>query len=231
MQDLSDGLATAKSKDKPPLRIHHLMAWMAVTGALISGCMWFDRIARNGPSITNPVVIASWIVVAIAIAAAFTCFAFSFAWRRAGYDFPRQPGELLIVIAAKSALFAVAVIAGVLLLFFTIGDDDWILPYYFFAMIFALIGWARMNARGFARYADTTPWRFVYVMLIIAPAIVLLATLAGVWTVAPLMAVIACLIGAAGSDLRNQINRPWTHWLGIIVAVLLIAALIGLGSV
>jgi hypothetical protein len=230
MQDVSDAPSDAKLKDSPPLRIYHLMAWMAVTGALISGCMWFDRTARNGPPITDPVVIVSWIVVAIAVAAALTCFAFSFKWRRNGYEFPRQPGELLIVVSAKSALFVAAVIAGVLLTFFAIGDDDWIMPYFFFAMIFAVIGWARMNARGFARFADTTPWKYVYAMLIIAPGIVLPATLAGVWTVAPLMAVIACLVGAAGSDLRSQINRSWTHWLGVFVAVLLIAALTGLLS-
>jgi hypothetical protein len=230
MQEVSDAPSVAKSKESPPLRIHHLMAWMAVTGALVSGCMWFDRTARNGPPITDPVVIASWIILAIAIAAALTCFAFSFEWRRSGYDFPCQPGELLIVIAAKNALFVIALIAGVFLIFFVF-DDDWIMPYYFLAVMFALIGWIRMNARGFARFADTRPWRYVYASFIFAPGIVLVAALAGVWTVAPLMAVIACLTGAAGSDLRNQINRPWTHWLGVSVAVLLIAALIGLLSV
>jgi hypothetical protein len=206
------------------------MAWMAATALLISGCMWFDRTARGGPMVADPVVIASLIFGAIAIVAALTCFGFGFHWRREDYDFPKQPGDLLIVIAAKSGLFIAGVIAGVFIIFFTFGDDDWQPGYYLFAMMLALIGWIRMNARGFARYADTTPWRFVYAMMIIAPGIVLVAALAGIWSVALLSAVIACLLGAAGNDLRNRLHRHWTHWLGVFVAVTLIAALIGLGS-
>jgi hypothetical protein len=212
----------------PPLRIHHLMAWMAVTALLISACMWFDRTARHGPPITDRVVIASLVVGAIAIAASFTGLAFGLYWRGRGHDFPRQPGDLLLTIAATSALFIVGVIAGIFTIFFIFGDDDWQPAYYSFAMLLALIGWARINARGFARYADTTAWRIFYAMMIVAPGIVLVTTLAGIWTVAPLGALIACLIATAGNDLRNRLQRHWTHWLGVVVAILLIAALIGL---
>jgi hypothetical protein len=201
---------------------------MAVTAVLISACQWFDRTARNGPPITDRLVISSLVVGAIAIAAAFTFFGFGFYWRRKNYNFPQQPGDLLLVVAAKSAIYVVGVIAGLFVIFFVFGDDDWQPAYYSFAILLAIVGWVRMNARGFARYADTTAWRFVYAMMIVAPAIVLLTTLAGIWSMAPLWVVIACLIGAAGSDLRNHIQRQWTHWLGVFVAVLLIAALIGL---
>jgi hypothetical protein len=190
--------------------------------------MWFDRTVRNGPPATDRVVIASLTVGAIALSAAFTCFGFGFYWRRTGYQFPRQPGDFLLFVAAKSALFVVGVIAGIFAIFFTIGDDDWQPAYYSIAMLLALIGWARMNARGFSQYADTTAWRLVYAMMIVAPGIVLVTTVAGIWSVAPLGALIACLIAAAGNDLRNQLLRHWTHWLGVVVAILVIAALIGL---
>jgi hypothetical protein len=120
------------------------------------------------------------------------------------------------------------VIGGIFIIFFAFGGDDWQPAYYWFATLVAIIGWARMNARGFARFADTTAWRIVYAMMIITPGLVLVTTLAGIWSTAPLGALIACLIAAVGNDLRNQLHRHWTHWMGAVVAILLIGTIMGL---
>lgn len=66
----------------PPLRIHHLLAWMTVTAVLISVSLWFDRTARNGPPIESQVVVSSLILGAIAIAGAWTCVGWGVLWRR-----------------------------------------------------------------------------------------------------------------------------------------------------
>jgi hypothetical protein len=114
----------------PPLRIHHFLAWMAATAVLISTVLWFDRTARNGPPIRAPVVITALVGGAIAIAAAFTILAFAVHWRGNGIKFPQQPGDVLLLIAARSALYFGGAVIGILIVFFAIGGDDW-QPIYF----------------------------------------------------------------------------------------------------
>jgi hypothetical protein len=217
-----------ETTSSPPLRIHHLMAWMAVTAALISGCMWFDRTARNGPPITDPVTIACLILGAVAISAALSVFFSSFYWRRKGYAFPRSPGDLLLHIAAKSALYLLGAFVGIFVVFFAIGDDDWQGMYFFLVVSIAAVGWVQMNKEGYSQYADTGPWRVAFAMMIIAPAVVVLMTFIGTLPIILLTALIACIVGAAGSDVRHHIHREWTHWVGVFVVISLTAALIGI---
>jgi hypothetical protein len=212
----------------PPLRIHHLMAWMATTALLISGCIWFDRMARNGPPITDPVTTACLILGAIAISAALTVFLLTFLWRRKGCAFPQSPGDLLLIIAAKSALYVFGAFAGIFVVFFTIGDDDWQGMYFFLVVSIAAVGWIQMNKEAYSQYADTTAWRIAFAMMISAPAVVLLMAFLGTLPVVLLAALIACIVGAAGSDLCQHVNREWTHWVGVFVLISLTAALIGI---
>jgi hypothetical protein len=88
----------------PRLRVHHLMAWMAVAAVLIWLSLWFDRTARNGPPIDNRLVIGSLIIAAIAIAGALSVVGFAIGWRRRGCAFPNSPGDwLLVVVTTLSA--------------------------------------------------------------------------------------------------------------------------------
>jgi hypothetical protein len=142
MRDRTEPPAASESlspADLPPLRIHHLLAWMAVTAVLISGSIAFDRWARNGPPIADPVVVTALVVGAVALAAAITLFGFAIAWRRRGIAFPRQPGDMLLTIVTKGAFSICGVVAGVFVIFFIFGDDDWQPVYYLIAIIIAAI--------------------------------------------------------------------------------------------
>jgi hypothetical protein len=217
-----------ETANSPPLRIHHLMAWMAITSALITGCMWLDRTARNGPPITDTVTIACLVLGAIAISAALTGFFLGFCWMRKGYPFPRSPGDMLLLIAAKSALYVLGTFVGIFVVYFTIGDDDWQGMYFFLVVSIAAVGWVQMNKEGYSRYADTGAWRVAFAMMIIAPAVVLLMTFIGTFPIVLLAALVACIVGAAGNDVRHDIHREWTHWVGVFVVISLTAALIGI---
>jgi hypothetical protein len=220
--------STPAGPSVPPLRIHHLMVWMTVTAALISVCLWFDRTARNGPGITNPVIIVALILCAIAVSLSFTVVGCGFYWRQQGCRFPREPGDLLVLMAAGGALFFIGMVLGIFAVFFMIGDDDWQPIYYFVVTLMGAIGWIRMSARGYTRFADSTPWRLAYVMMLGAPALMGSMVFMGTLTAMPLAALIASLSGAAGSDWRNGIHRAWTHWVGVFVAISLLLAIIGL---
>src|SRR5262245_53330698 len=116
--------------DRPPLRIHHLLIWMTLTAAIISGCLFFDRHARNGPPIENRVIIAGLVLCAITIAGDLTVAGCGMYWRRKGIAFPQSPGDwLLTIIAGSIALFCLAL--GIMLAIFAVfGDDDWLGIFY-----------------------------------------------------------------------------------------------------
>jgi hypothetical protein len=226
-KEIAGCAAQSSHDDLPLLRVHHLMAWMVATAALVSTTMWFDRTARNGPPITDPVVITALVAGAVAIAAAFTVCAFAVHWRRNGIMFPQQPGDVLLLIAMKSAFYSCGAVLGVFVVFFAIGDDDWQPIYYLLVFSIAAFSWIRMNVRGYMLFADTAPWRSVFIAAIGAPAIVLALTFMRILSTLPLIAVIASLTWAAWDDLCH-VHRRWTHWLGTGVAVVLTLALIAI---
>jgi hypothetical protein len=220
---------TPRNLQRPPLRVHHLLAWMTVTAVLISGSLWFDRTARNGPPVTNPLTIVSLIVAAVAISGVLTLSVFGGHWRRKGYVFPGTPGEWALAVITISVGQSLLVFVLFLLIFFSVGDDDWFGAFGFVAVIALLVGWGRLNAAGMSRYADTRSWRLFYSVMIVAPGIVICSyVFDGVLLPIALAAVIACVLFAAWRDVRTRAQRPWTHWVGVGAVVWLGAALIGL---
>jgi len=198
----------------PPLRIHHFMIWTALTAVIICGCMMFDRLARNGPPIRNPVIIGALIVIAVVVAGVLTIGGSAIQWRRQGGTFPRSPGDLLVISIASAAL-AYCVTIGLLLAIFLIsGGDDWFFAFYLIVGVTAAIGWSYLQILGF-RYSTTWPWRVVFLVLLIGPWIIGLSPLAVV------LAFIASVLCAAWVDWRKCIQRNWTHWCGILFAILL----------
>jgi hypothetical protein len=206
----------------PPLRIHHLMAWMTVTAVLISVCLWFDRWARNGPPISDQLIVVGLIISALVFAASLTCFGFAMVWRRHGYSFPQRPGDCLLLIMARSILFLAGAILGVFAIFMIVGDDDWLVSFYVVMCIIGVIAWLRSNAKLLAKYADTNAWCAAGLMLIAAPGLVIfvyvLAGFAMIGAIAPLL---ACLLWASYDDWRQFKQRSWTHWLGVFSAIIL----------
>jgi hypothetical protein len=190
----------------PPLRIHHLLAWMTVTAVLISVTLWFDRTARNGPPIKNPFAIASLIFGAIAIAGALTCTGFGASWRRSGYGFPAEPGQWWLV-TITAAVFGVLVwIFGSFAMLFL--NDDWIEP---FQMLWAIVyGLALFGFYLFIilRRCDTNAWQLAIASTVSIPA------LTGPF-----------IVWAVVDDRRRKITRHWSHWMGAIIVFLLWAAL------
>jgi hypothetical protein len=220
-ETLNRGVSSEHSpKELPPLRIHHLLAWMTVTAIMISTSLTFDRQARNGPPIRDPVVIAGLILGAVALAASLTCFGFAIRWKREGCNFPDDPGDGLLLLMARSSLFVVGAIVAVFAIFAIVGDDDWILSFYVIVGLAALIIWLRSNASTLARHADTKAWRVASWMLIAAPGWMPAASLlSGVPLFFSVAVIIACLLWAAYGDVRQRRKRTWTHWLGVFATV------------
>lgn len=208
--------------DPPPLRIHHLLIWTTLTAAIISGCMTFDRWARNGPRISNPVIIAGLVLGAVVIAGALTCVGCGFYWRRRGFAFPQSPGDWLLTIISASVVGLCTVYALFLAIFFASRDDDWFAMFYVIIGAAALIGWVYLQYVGMRRRADTGAWRFTFGVLMLSPCAAGQARMFG----PVIIAVIACVMWAAWNDWHHSIQRQWTHWCGAIFAISLCTSLL-----
>src|SRR5688572_12404470 len=87
----------------PPLRIHHLLAWMAVTA------LWL--INSNVGGIGN---IPAWLILTSLLAhlgwtMAVTCCAFGLWWRHRRSAFPRAPGHWICILFAVGIAFSVCI--------------------------------------------------------------------------------------------------------------------------
>ena len=199
----------------PPLRIHHLLIWTALTAAIISGCMTFDRWFRNGPAIENPVIVAGLVLGAAVIAGALTIVGSGFYWRRCGFAFPQAPGDWLLTVLAASIASFCSIVALFLAIAFTFGDDDWFVAYYLIVGVLALLGWICVHWIVIKRCADSALWRATFWALLFSPfAAVLIQRIGPV-----VIAVIACILWAAWSDWRKHIERSWTHWCGVAAVI------------
>jgi hypothetical protein len=206
--------------EPPPLRIHHLMIWTAAAAVLISGSMWFERTMRNGPPIENKIVIASLVLLAIAISGALVFTFFGIYWNDRGYPFPGRPGEMLLWILAHTTIGLTAAFLGVFVVFAI--SDDLLSIYYPVAGLALLIYWFWINGRGMSRHADSMRWRFVFASLVLTSiASILFQT---VWL---MVVFLLCMLRAAADDEHRKIARGWLHWLGVILAFATTCALIG----
>ena len=219
---MNDSLAPANPSNSvdrpnlPPLRIHHLMVWMAVTAVLISAVLWFDRTMRNGPPIENMAVIGALTIFAIAVSGALCCAAWGLSWRRRAVDFPVEPGEQLMMLIAAAAAGFVAAAALSLAVFFLIAHEPFPVVWYGsrIVLLVALIGACVRVAR---RRCDTTPWSVVFYALAALPA----AAWAIDATVAS-SATLVALVFAVWNDWRQPIARRWTHWFGVGVLAMIV---------
>jgi membrane-associated HD superfamily phosphohydrolase len=208
--------------DRPPLRIHHLLIWTTLTAAIISGCIFFERHAKNGPPIESRVIIAGLVLGAITIAGALTIVGCGLNWRRKGIAFPQSPGDWLLTVVAGSFAFVCLTLSVMLTIFAIFGDDDWFGIYYAIVATCALIAWVVAHAQVIGKRTETRAWRVAFVALLISPFAMLFD---GVF-VPGVIAVIACMLWAACVDWRKRIDRNWTHWCGVACALSLGISLI-----
>ena len=200
----------------PPLRIHHLMTWMAATAALISICLWFDRTMRNGPPITNGVVIAALVMFAIAVAGALNFAAWGLAMRKRGHAFPLQPGDWLVLMVAVAAVWFAASVILSFAVFFALGPGAFAVVWV--SSRLALLVGLMVTCVGIARpRSDTAMWRAAFLLLAAVPVLV--------WAVgatAAATAIVAALNLASWSDWRRRMPRSWMHWIGVILVATLV---------
>jgi hypothetical protein len=190
---------------------------MATTALLISFCLWFDHSMRSGVPIKNVVVNAALTAISIAVAGALCEALAGLAWRQRGYLFPMQPGEWLAALIALAVLGFVLANAVSLFTFFAISHQLFLIvwPGTRLTLLFLLLALCLAIA---VRRTDTVPWRIVFVCLaLIAP---LLKVIAGAQLCAAVL--LLTLILAAANDLRRPTPRPWTHWFGVLTAILLV---------
>jgi len=200
----------------PPLRIHHLMIWTALTAAILGGCMGFGWSGPGWSSIDDPFIVAVLVVFAVVAAGVLTIGASAVEWRRRGIVFPRSPGDMLLVSMAGGVLGFFAMIG---LLFFTvwiIGSGGWFaLCYIIIVGALALLGWSYLQIAGMLHYSNTWPWRVVFGILLLSPWMI------GFFPMAILVAFIASVLCASWVDWRKSLSRAWTHWCGASFAILL----------
>jgi hypothetical protein len=93
----------------PPLRVHHLLAWMAVTAAFLAGQrMTSEYIAHslpgNGPVELSLLPAIAWAISCGIAAAAFTLAVFTIWWWFQGFEALGQPGQWLPLPAILTPL-------------------------------------------------------------------------------------------------------------------------------
>lgn len=204
--DAGEAAGPAPYVGLPPLRIHHLVAWTAATGLVMSFSMWFDRTMRNGPPVEDPGVLALLFVAAITVPGAL-CFAgYGLYWRRQGGPFPAQPGEWLLVELAAAACGVAGWFAAMFAVFLI--EEDWLDGFRVLSTAGLALAFAVLNVYVAARHCDTTMWRAVFWLLA--------ATSLGGWISWFLFSSVtaAAVAVAAWNDRRRRPARHWTHWLG-----------------
>ena len=221
MADLSEQIETQPTDGQalPPLRVHHLLLWMTVAGLLISGSMWFDRTARNGPPIKSQIVVGSFTLLAIIVSGALTFAGVGISERKRGYPFPAGPGEWLLWMLGCGTLTFLAAFIGIFIAF----AFRLLTLYYIVVGIILFVLWVRANMRGFIFIADTTAWRIAIGLFGIIVPISCVANSA-----LPMLVIGACVIGASIGDMRRAVSRGWLHWAGVGLMLATVAAFIGL---
>ena len=160
-------------------------------------------------------IVASLVLMAVMAAGALTITGSAYFWYEKGTIFPRSPGDMLLISIAGAVLGFFAAIGLLFLVFWIIGDDDWIPLYFFIVGAAAWVGWSYLQIAGMRRYSNTWPWRVAFGILLLGPWI------AGFLPVAVGVAFIASVMCASWVDWRKAIPRTWTHWCGVAFAILL----------
>lgn len=190
-----------RSESLPPLRIYHLLAWATVTAALISFSIQFERLARNGPPIKNPILTAILISSAVAIAGALTCTCFGAVWRLHRYRFPGDPGQWWLVAISGSMFGLLSWLIGSFAM--PLIEEDWLEPFQVLrAMASAVVLFVFYMFVVF-KHCDTNAWQLAIVSLVSIPL------LTGPF-----------ILWAVMDDRRRKIPRHWSHFVGVTTVFL-----------
>jgi hypothetical protein len=230
---VNDHVATVRP-DPPPLRIHHLMACAAVAAVQLS--LWRANFTRpaDQQTIFNTVVLAMTQGLS---AVGLTLACFSVYWWFKGFASLVQPGQVLLIGYAFSAIqFYVS-----LVFMFAIvqnGGRHAILGLDSSSVLSVVLGVGSLLF-GFLvpivfyiwcawRIADTGPWRLLFVLCALATLFmspIWFAVMSSVWRMdvkilnaipylirGTALLLIGCL--AIFNDLLSKRQRSWTHWAG-----------------
>lgn len=229
---------SAVRPDPPPLRIHHLMV-CAVVAAIELSLMRFmlSWSPQSRTMFGGGIFGFTQVLNAIGL----TLFGFSFYWWRKGYAAFTQPGQMLLPQYAASLLLYLFYMAFALTMrpiASSAQSPGWItwLPAIMgigsllFSVLLPIVfyGWCAW------KFADTWPWRLLFVLCAVAAVLTSSLTMMlmqFVTNVGPnnIQTVIAVpyllrgiLLMAAGAlavvtDLTAQRKRSWTHWAAIFL--------------
>jgi len=218
----------ARAAELPPLRIHHLMLWTAVTAVMMAITKSYD----SPSAVVDSATIVGW-VAASAVALVVTIF--GCVWRRRGLPFFNQPGHGIAVLIVLGVLrwsistamdsFIPILVDARLLLFYVLPS----LLCSLLAIPFIIWIWRRL--------ADTKIWKWYFFLWLlgallepggilvlgfeltsIGTTIWLGITLLKIsfWIRAPEMLV---LLVALAVDRRRQTPRHWTHWAAVLAYI------------
>lgn len=213
----------------PPLRVHHLLLWMAVASALFA--VVFSAI-RNSPALDDSggVLNLLWFLPA---SAEMSALCVVLAARRSGVAV-WQPGHGLLLLSSLSVALHIALWAGV-------AFDGWRMATAF--ELYVLLRGVALFAvsLGLARTSKVAAWRVTFLWMAAEPIVgymlrsyfysrvgadyqsaVVAAYLAAI---VPQLIAIAFVTLGVWSDCRRGAQRHWTHWVGVANVYIYLAVL------
>ena len=232
---------TGPTAPLPPLRVHHLLAWTAVT-AVVLGLNFSYRSAVSQ--------IADWWWVAslpglMGSTLGFTIGGFGLYWRRRGLPFPSQPGHGLLIFWLIESCFALLWQFPIALFVAAVGGFDennipawvetlWQVQHYtslilFLTIYIGLAWWIRPLRRWqvffllcalhfSASYVERLYWFTLFGPIenleFVGPLLAM--AIAYVLAHATLLFPGVALLVAVIWDHRDRLPRHWSHWAGII---------------
>ena len=103
-----ESTAVDESRELPPIRIHHFLAWTAVMAVMLAAQRaWQFGGAAGMPSALQTKIIAMGTVGSVLSSLAVTIVLFGVYWRRIGLPFFTEPGQwLLVVLCGANTAFA-----------------------------------------------------------------------------------------------------------------------------
>lgn len=235
---MSPPRASAISEPLPPLRLHHLFVWTAVSAVLLGlevGSFAHLPIARWWIATKLPSVFGS--------ALALTCCGYGLVWRRRGLPFPSQPGHGLLLL---EAITYILVIAYSLVWFANaewqpdgqVNASNLVISFVVWGQRIATICWVAL-ALWFAWWVrPSRRWQVFFALLALVAGHYYFGEYVEAWLIEPIRNLQWIGPGLAASlhfvkgnlphtipgialivailrDRRDRIPRHWTHWAGV----------------
>jgi hypothetical protein len=223
MDPLTTDTPGGGEQSQPPLSISHLLAWTALSAAMMSLRTWEDRFAQ-GRDVFDTSQVAWRAFVAIyggACVGGLAVFA-SRRWR--GMPFPVAPGEWIWVWQGVSALSAVPLETAYWYCVKASVQASFLVPtlvaaqYLISAISFAVPARFCKETGAWKRFL----WTTAALVSLGALAMIFMGrmTVGKAWSAISLarhIAIAAFLAWAVADDLRNHVRRMWSHWAGVLI--------------